>query len=166
LLAPLSVREVRRLLLSLGAATAERAFRLGWSRWRRAHQAGARRSHVARRARAQAAVPRVVALTPPTVGALTEEEWERVRDLLPPQRPAVGRPNHDHRTMLSGILWVLRTPAPWREMPARYGKPNTAFQRYRLWRRQGVWQRIVDALGQDAPPIRQRYPSDTDDLSL
>jgi transposase len=106
-------------------------------------------------------------VTPPARSALTAGEWERVRDLLPPQRSSGGRPNHDHRTMLSGILWVLRTPAPWREMPACFGKPNTAFQRYRLWCRQGIWQRIIDALGPDAPPGRRRLSADTaDDLSL
>jgi transposase len=83
--------------------------------------------------------------------------------MICPQRPSVGRPNHAHRTVLSGILWVLRTPAPWREMPACYGKPNTAFKRYRLWRRQGLWQRIIEALGPDAPPSRRRLTSATDD---
>jgi transposase len=94
---------------------------------------------------------------------LTDAEWERVRAFLPPQRPSVGRPNHDHRTVLSGILWVLRTPAPWREMPACYGKFNTAFVRYRLWCRQGLWQRIVEALGPDAPPSRRRLTALPDD---
>jgi len=112
---------------------------------------------------ARAVLPLVVAVTPPARGALTAGEWERVRDLLPPQRGSVGRPNHDHRTMLSGILWVLRTPAPWREMPACFGKPNTAFQRYRLWCRQGLWQRIIDALGADAPPTRKHLAPDTGD---
>jgi transposase len=155
-LIPLSVPEVRRLLLALDAAEEERTFRLGWSRWRRAHQAIAQRCHVARRTQLRAALPLVLAVTPPTRGALTAAEWERVRSLLPPQRPSVGRPNHDHRTVLSSMLWVLRTPAPWREMPACFGKPNAAFVRYRLWCRQGLWQRIIDALGPDAPPARRR----------
>jgi len=112
-------------------------------------------------------LPLVVALAPPTAGALTAAEWDRVQPLLPPQRPAVGRPNHDHRTMRSGILWGLRTPAPWREIPAWFGKPNPAFQRYRLWCRQGIWQQFIDALGPDAPPTRRRLFADTaDDLSL
>jgi SRSO17 transposase len=146
-LVTLSVPEVRRLLLVLEEADDQRVFRLGWSRWRRAHQAVAQRCHIARHAREQAARPEPGALPAGTPGDLTDAEWERVRSLLPPQQPPVGRRNHDHRTVLSGILWVLRTPAPWREMPARFGKWNTAFVRYRLWRRQGLWQRIIDALG-------------------
>jgi transposase len=88
-------------------------------------------------------------------GRLTAAEWARVRPLLPPQKPAVGRPRHDHRTILSGILWVLRTAAPWREMPPEFGKANTAFVRYRLW------PRIIDALGPEAslPPQVARAPA-------
>ena len=107
-------------------------------------------------------VPCTLLETPPARGALTAAEWERVRHLMPPQRPSVGRPNHDHRTLLAGILWVLRTPAPWREMPACYGKFNTAFVRYRLWCRQGLWQPIIDALGPDAPPVRRTLVAVTD----
>jgi transposase len=78
----------------------------------------------------------MLAALPPPRGAapvaevvLTAAAWERLRPLLPPQQPPTGRPNHDHRTVLSGILWVLRTPAPWRELPACFGKWHTAFVR-------------------------------------
>ena len=53
--------------------------------------------------------------------ALTDAQWRRLEPLLPPERPRTGRPNHDHRTILDGILWVLRTGAPWRDLPERYG---------------------------------------------
>ena len=126
---------------------ARRPFLLAWTRWRRVHQATARRCHIARRARERAAL-HVQAVAPSlALGELTEAEWERVRPLLPPQRPPVGRPRHDHRTVLGGILWVLRTASPWREMPVRFGRWETAYARYRLWREQGLWPRIIDALG-------------------
>ena len=158
----LSVPEVRRLVLTRAAAPDTQAFLLDWSRFRRAHQAVAQRCHVARRRREHASSPAAVCPAPsaevPTTG-LTEAEWERVRALLPPQQPAVGRRRHDHRTVLSGILWVFRSAAPWREMPVQFGKWNTAYVRYRLWREQGLWQRIIDALGSDAiPPLHARPP--------
>jgi hypothetical protein len=79
--------------------------------------------------------------------------WARIQPLMPPRAP-VGRPCHDHRRIVSGILSVLRTAVPWREMPRQYGKWDTAYARYRLWCVQGRWQRIIDALGVDAnPPI-------------
>jgi hypothetical protein len=146
------VPEIRRLVLVAGADEAERRFRLGWSRWRRAHQAVAKRCHIARESPPE--TPRSAANRAPVTmpGMLTDAEWERVRSLLPPQRPPVGRPRHDHRTILGGILWVLRTASPWREMPARFGKWNTAYVRYRLWHRQGLWSRLIDALGSAPPP--------------
>jgi transposase len=81
---------------------------------------------------------------------LTEAEWQRVRAFLPPQRPPTGRPRHDHRTVLSGILWVLRTRASWRDLPLEFGKWETAYKRYRLWQDTGLWQRLLTILGDDA----------------
>ncbi len=48
---------------------------------------------------------------------LTDAQWERLRPLLPPQKPPTGRPANDHRTVINGILWVLRTGCPWRCRP-------------------------------------------------
>ena len=122
---PLTVPEVRRLTLTLAADAARRAFVLRWSHGRRAHQAVAQRCHKARHAREQATPPPVPVLLTLPRGELSTAEWERVAPLLPPQKPAVGRPRLDHRTLLSGMLWVLRTASPWREMPAQFGKWNT-----------------------------------------
>ena len=131
-----------------------RRFRLGWSAWRRAHQAVAARCRASRRA-PEETVPAVNHPALQSVvmaadgAALTDAEWERVRPLLPPQRPRTGRPRHDHRAVLSGMLWVVRTDASWREMPQEFGKWETAYRRYRLWLDQGLWQRIAAALGID-----------------
>jgi transposase len=81
--------------------------------------------------------------------ALTDERWARVSPLLPPQKPPTGRPANDHRAVLSGMLWVARTGASWREVPAHFGPWPTVHSRYRLWRRAGLWQRVLDALAQD-----------------
>jgi transposase len=97
---------------------------------------------------------------------LTHAAWERIRGLLPPQRPTVGRPRHDHRTVLGGILWVLRTASPWREMPARFGKWNTAYVRYRLWRRQGLWSRVIVVLDPRAPPLSETLATPGSEVSL
>jgi len=127
-LLPLTVPEVRRLVLALGEPAERRAFRLGWSWWRRKHQAIAARGHTARRARSRTPpAPEDPDALPPTPAAvLTEAEWARVLPLLPPQRPTVGRPRHDHRSVLSGIVWVLRRRASWRAMPKECGKWATA----------------------------------------
>jgi len=110
-------------------------------------------------------VPVLPASLAPPCHVFTDHEWERVRSLLPPQRPAHGRPRHDHRTVLSGILWVLRTRSSWRSMPDRYGKAATAYQRYRLWQRTGLWPRILERLNE--PSWRDPQPDDhQEDVSL
>ena len=77
---------------------------------------------------------------------LTDEQWRRLEPLLPPGRPRTGRPNHDHRTILNGILWVLRTGAPWRDLPERFGLVGTVSRRFYRWRVAGVWDRVLAAL--------------------
>ena len=77
---------------------------------------------------------------------LTDEQFARLAPLLPAQRPATGRPNRDHRTVVNGILWRLKTGAPWRDLPERYGNWQTVYSRFRRWQRAGVWGRILAAL--------------------
>jgi transposase len=52
---------------------------------------------------------------------LTDVQRAALSPLLPPRRPRTGRPARDHHTVLSAIVWVLRTGAPWRDLPARSG---------------------------------------------
>jgi transposase len=80
---------------------------------------------------------------------LTDAQWEQVESLLPPQKPATGRPAKDHRTVVEGILWQLATGTPWRDLPERYGPWQTLYSRYRRWRQSGVWDRVQIALGAD-----------------
>jgi transposase len=68
---------------------------------------------------------------------LNDRQWARLEPLLPPQRPRTGRPNHDHRRIVSGILWALRTGAPWRDLPERYGPVGTVSSRFYRWREAG-----------------------------
>src|ERR671933_306836 len=77
---------------------------------------------------------------------LTDRQWEHLAALLPPERPATGRPSRAHRTILNGILWKLRTGAPWRDVPERYGAWATLYSRFRRWRLAGVWDRVFAAV--------------------
>src|SRR5687768_5978897 len=61
---------------------------------------------------------------------LTDMQWERLQPLLPPQKPRTGRPNLDHRRLVNGILWLLRTGAPWRDVPDHYGPWRTVASRF------------------------------------
>ena len=75
---------------------------------------------------------------------LTDEQWTIVEPLIP--KPKVradgrGRPWCDDRQVLNGILWILRTGAPWDDLPRRYGKRGTVSSRYYRWRQAGIWER-------------------------
>ncbi len=50
-------------------------------------------------------------------GDLTDQQWRRIEPLLPAQKPRIGQPSKDHPAIINGILWVLRTGAPWRVLP-------------------------------------------------
>lgn len=78
---------------------------------------------------------------------LSDARWERLRPLLPPQKQRTGRPSHDHRTIMEGILWVLRTGSPWRDLPETdFGPWETCASRYYRWVKAGVWARVLAEL--------------------
>jgi transposase len=79
-------------------------------------------------------------------GDLTNEQWERLKPLLPPQKAKTGRPAADHRQIINGILWILRTGAPWRDLPERYGSRGTVSSRFYRWRKAGIWDQIFAAV--------------------
>ncbi len=150
----------------------QREFRLGWSVFRRAHQAVAKRSHQASRtnkhatnhhanehdagrrgadpvpAKAGAAAAPTALTRAPKAGLLADAKWERVRDLLPTHKPGQGRPRRDDRQVLGAILWVMDTGSSWRDLPEEeFGPNSTAHGRYRKWCKEGLWSRIVETLG-------------------
>jgi transposase len=78
--------------------------------------------------------------------ALTDEQWELVKPLIPTKDARTGRPVRDPRLMLDAAFWVLATGAPWRDLPERFGPHSTAHRYFSEWRKAGVFDRIVDAL--------------------
>ena len=82
--------------------------------------------------------------------ALTDDRWTKLAPLLPPERPATGRPNRPHRLILDAILWRLTTGASWRDVPERFGSWETVYSRFRRWQRAGIWDRVLAALQADA----------------
>lgn len=88
--------------------------------------------------------------TAPRRHEVTDEQWERIEPLLPPQIPPRGRPAKDHRTILNGMLWIDKTGAPWRDLPERYGPWQTVATRFYRWTKQGVWEKIMAQVQQDA----------------
>src|SRR5919197_1930419 len=81
-----------------------------------------------------------------TTRELTDAQWGKLAPLLPPQRPRMGRPPKDHRLIVEAIVWLDRTGAPWRDLPAEYGPWETVASRFYRWRRRGVWERVLACL--------------------
>lgn len=67
------------------------------------------------------------------------------------------RPARDHRTVLNGMLWVLRTGAPWRDLPAPHGKWQIVYSRFRRWRAAGMWDEILRILPWKAAYTHRRW---------
>src|SRR5207245_1742704 len=74
--------------------------------------------------------------------AITDADWDRVKDLL----PTAGAQN-DPRRFVDAVVYVARTRVPWRDLPDRYGKWNTIWRRFARWDRAGVWQKVFQAFG-------------------
>ncbi|MGW8946176.1 IS5 family transposase [Streptomyces koyangensis] len=82
-------------------------------------------------------------------GDLTNREWSLLEPHLPPSGGRGGRWN-DHRTVVNGILFRVRTGVPWRDLPERYGSWRTVYERHRRWSADGTWDRILQSVQADA----------------
>ena len=82
---------------------------------------------------------------------LTEAQWKKLKPLLAPKRRSDGRgrPWRDARAVLNGVLWVLRTGAPWHALPDRYPPYPTCHRRFQQWQRDGTLTRLLHALAED-----------------
>lgn len=83
---------------------------------------------------------------------LTDEQWAVISPLIPdpPRRSdGKGRPWKDSREVMDGILWVLRTGAPWYDLPDRYPPYQTCHRRFQQWVRSGVFERVLQTLATD-----------------
>ena len=80
---------------------------------------------------------------------LNDERWSKISSLIigrPDQRGSTGRNN---RLFVEGVLWIVRTGSPWRDLPDGFGEWNSVFRRFCRWSQKGVWQRIFEAMSDD-----------------
>ncbi|MNC86720.1 hypothetical protein D3C83_23940 [compost metagenome] len=82
---------------------------------------------------------------------LTDEQWALLKPIIPEVKSVegVGRPPADFRRVLDGILWILRTGAPWKDLPERYGAKSTVHRWFQEWRKQKVMERMLRTLAED-----------------
>ena len=82
---------------------------------------------------------------------LTDAQWVRIEGLLLGKPGDPGCSGSDNRLFVNAVLWVLRSGAHWRDLPARYGKWKSVHKRFTRWAKAGVWERVFDA------PTTDRY---------
>jgi len=78
--------------------------------------------------------------------AISDADWERIKDLLPGRPGQPGWAARDNRLFLDAVLWIAKTGAPWRDLPERFGNWNSVWRRFDRWARKGTWQRVFEAL--------------------
>ncbi len=77
---------------------------------------------------------------------LTDEEWNRIESMVPGRPGDPGGRGNDNRLFVNAVIWVMRTGAPWRDLPERFGNWNSVFVRFNRWAKSGVWTEVFRAL--------------------
>jgi len=77
---------------------------------------------------------------------ITDDRWERIKDLLPGQAGDPGVTAKDNRLFINAVLWIAKTGAPWRDLPERFGPWGSVWKRFDRWGAKGVWKRIFEEL--------------------
>ena len=81
---------------------------------------------------------------------LSDEMWARVAPQIIGDERTRGTSGRDNRMFVEGVLWIVRTGAPWRDLPEVFGEWNSVFRRFSRWSQKGVWHRIFEAMSDDA----------------
>ena len=77
---------------------------------------------------------------------LTDEQFEKIKNMLPGREGHVGVTAQDNRIFFNGVLWIFKTGAPWRDLPERYGHWKNVHRRFSRWSKTGVFDRIFRVL--------------------
>lgn len=80
---------------------------------------------------------------------LTDRQWAVIAPLCPGRAGMPGRTGADNRLFLEAVLWIVRTDAPWRDLPRAFGNWNSTFRRFRRWVKADVFKRLFDALSDE-----------------
>ncbi|MGH2416310.1 MAG: IS5 family transposase [Microcystaceae cyanobacterium] len=82
--------------------------------------------------------------------ALRDDQWERIKDLLPGREGHVGGTAKDNRLFVEAVLYRYRAGIPWRDLPERFGDFRVIHTRHTRWSKSGVWEQVFKVLAEDA----------------
>jgi len=77
---------------------------------------------------------------------ISDRVWENIQAHLPGSKGLVGRPANDNRLFINAVFWILRTGAPWRDLPPDYGDWKNTHRRFCRWRDRGVWEHLLEVV--------------------
>ncbi len=80
---------------------------------------------------------------------LSDEAWERIKDQLPGRRGQWGGIARDNRQFINAVFWILRTGAPWRDLPPDYDDWKNTQRRFCRWRDKGIWEGLLETLSEE-----------------
>lgn len=80
---------------------------------------------------------------------LREDQWNKIEPLLPGKATDCGVTAKNNRLFLEAVLWIVRTGAPWRDLPDHFGNWHRVYVRYNRWSHKGHWEKIFSQLSQD-----------------
>jgi putative transposase len=80
---------------------------------------------------------------------LSDEQWTKIKALLLGRRERPGAPGKNDRLFFEAVFWMMRTGAPWRDLPQHFGNWNSVYKRFRDWVKKGIWKRLFETLKED-----------------
>lgn len=80
---------------------------------------------------------------------LRDDQWQRIAPTLPKKRGDPEKTAKEHRLFIEAVLWIVRTGAPWRDLPSSFGRWNNVYKRYSRWVKNGTWKRVKQAVIND-----------------
>lgn len=80
---------------------------------------------------------------------ISDDMWAKISPILPGQKGQWGGVAYNNRRFINAVFWILRTGAPWRDLPTSYGKWGTVHQRFRRWRDKGIWEKLLEQVIED-----------------
>jgi transposase len=80
---------------------------------------------------------------------LSDAQWERMSAHIIGDRHSRGTTGRDNRMFVEGVLWIVRTGSPWRDLPEVFGSWNSVFRRFSRWSTKNIWRRIFAAMADD-----------------
>jgi transposase len=82
--------------------------------------------------------------------ALRDDQWDRIKDVLPGRKGHVGVTAQDNRLFVEAVLYRYRAGIPCRDLPERFGDPIKVHTRFSRWAKSGVWKKLFEMLASDA----------------